>query len=86
MSHGSNLNFNDSHHTTVTLTPTYGNGDVICGHGTVTTHPFDHGALSGMSVHADVDGCISSSGGEWHATGPHGGGMPSVGVGIGFDW
>lgn len=82
--HGSHMHLNDSHHTTINLDPTHVDPQhgIICGHGEINYHPFDHGSLSGIETKIGIDGCIGPN--------VHGGidfiGKPDVTAGVGFNW
>lgn len=80
---GHHFNLNDSHHTTIDINPTHGNDNVICGHGSITTHPFE-GPLSGVTTSLNIDGCYSLD--SHSLTGPHGHGNPDLSFGIGYNF
>jgi hypothetical protein len=82
---GSHFNLHDSHHTTIDVNPTSSHDNTICGHGSISTHPFESNSMSNFSTTLNVDGCITSGNdGSFHMTGPGGFGEPTVSIGIGF--
>lgn len=78
----------DQHHTTIDFNPTYvdPNKGIICGHGSLQSHPFSSGPLSHVTTNVNVDGCIVTNGGGIITTGPNGLGNPTVTVGLGVDF
>jgi hypothetical protein len=91
---GSHIHLNDSHNSTISLNPTRVDPPhgIVCGHGDLTTHPFQSGPIHNTTIHNTTisiggDRCIMPNGdGCITITGPHEFGDPNLTFGFRIDW